>query len=165
MFSESLRKHPTVMFLRRQCTKLFELKNGAGKVCRIEPKTSIIIPTYAIHNDPKYYQDPEIFDPERFSEENIQNRPKYTYLPFGEGPRICLARSSSQQSTPNTLKTHSKHTQDTLKTHSKHHSRHTQDTLQTHSKHTQDTLKTHSKHTQDTERRMFVYSGYLTGTF
>nr|CAD7405223.1 unnamed protein product [Timema cristinae] len=62
---ESLRKHPPVMFLRRQCTKLFEFKNGAGKVCRIEPKTSIIIPTYAIHNDPKYYQDPEIFDPER----------------------------------------------------------------------------------------------------
>nr|CAD7203746.1 unnamed protein product [Timema douglasi] len=154
---KSLRKHPPVMFLRRQCTKLFELKNGAGKVCRIEPKTSIIIPTYAIHNDPKYYQDPEIFDPERFSEENIQNRPKYTYLPFGEGPRICLARSSSQQSTPNTLKTHSKHTQDTLKTHSKHtsntlktHSKHTQDTLKTHSKHTQDTLQTHFKHTQDT---------------
>nr|CAD7261793.1 unnamed protein product [Timema shepardi] len=45
---ESLRKHTPVMFLRRQCTKLFELKNGAGKVCRIEPKTSIIIPTYAI---------------------------------------------------------------------------------------------------------------------
>nr|CAD7603602.1 unnamed protein product [Timema genevievae] len=87
---ESLRKHPPVMFLRRQCTKLFELKNDAGKAWQIEPKTSIIIPTYAIHNDPKYYPDPEIFDPERFSEENIQNRPKYTYLPFGKGPRICL---------------------------------------------------------------------------
>lgn len=50
----------------------------------------VLIPVYSIHHDPKYYPDPERFDPERFSEENIKTRPEGTYLPFGDGPRICI---------------------------------------------------------------------------
>lgn len=39
--------------------------------------------------DPKNYPNPEVFDPERFTEEEQRNRHKGTYLSFGEGPRIC----------------------------------------------------------------------------
>jgi hypothetical protein len=47
------------------------------------------IPVMAIQNDPKYYPEPEKFDPELFTEEKKQGRPNYTYFPFGEGPRSC----------------------------------------------------------------------------
>ena len=51
---------------------------------------NVIIPVYAIHHDPRYYPEPNRFDPERFSEENKKTRPEGTYLPFGDGPRICI---------------------------------------------------------------------------
>lgn len=48
------------------------------------------IPTSAIHNDPDYYPEPQIFDPERFNEENKVNRHPMAFLPFGDGPRNCI---------------------------------------------------------------------------
>jgi len=50
----------------------------------------IWVPTYAIHHDPDIYPEPEIFDPERFSEEVAQSRNPIFYLPFGDGPRNCI---------------------------------------------------------------------------
>jgi cytochrome P450 family 6 len=50
----------------------------------------VLLPILALHHDPKYYPDPERFDPERFSEEGKKTRPQFSYLPFGEGPRICI---------------------------------------------------------------------------
>src|SRR5688572_3429416 len=45
---------------------------------------------YSIHHDPKIYNDPESFRPERFSEEESKGRPSYAYLPFGIGARTCI---------------------------------------------------------------------------
>nr|CAD7429728.1 unnamed protein product [Timema monikensis] len=84
---ETLRKYPPAGILTRFCTKDYKIP---GTNVKIDKETSVIIPVYAIHHDPKYYPDPEKFDPERFSDENIKIRPKFTYLPFGEGPRICI---------------------------------------------------------------------------
>ncbi|XP_069688236.1 uncharacterized protein [Periplaneta americana] len=89
--SETLRKYPILPFLDRKCLKDYELPSPSGKgTVTLPAGTGVFIPIMAIQNDPKYFPDPEIFDPERFTEEKKKRRPSYTYLPFGEGPRICL---------------------------------------------------------------------------
>lgn len=60
----------------------------------LEKGTSVIIPIKAIHWDEKVYEDPWVFDPERFSEENKLKRHQYAFIPFGEGPRICIGKHS-----------------------------------------------------------------------
>ncbi|XP_076173237.1 putative cytochrome P450 6a20 [Ptiloglossa arizonensis] len=87
VISETLRKYPAVVVLNRICTN--ETKLDSTNVC-IPKGTPVIIPVFGLHLDSNIYPDPEKFDPERFSEENIKSRHPYAYLPFGEGPRICI---------------------------------------------------------------------------
>jgi cytochrome P450 len=55
----------------------------------LEKGIRTVIPVLGLHHDPKYYPDPERFDPGRFSGEEKMTRDHYVFLPFGEGPRIC----------------------------------------------------------------------------
>ncbi|CAG9859766.1 unnamed protein product [Phyllotreta striolata] len=87
VISETLRKHPPVFLLPRVCNKDFKVPNSD---LVIESNIKVSIPVLAIHNDPKYYPDPEKFDPERFNEENKASRPACCYMPFGDGPRTCI---------------------------------------------------------------------------
>ncbi|CAG2058749.1 unnamed protein product, partial [Timema podura] len=84
---ETLRKYPPAGSLTRYCTKAYQIP---GSNVNIDKEIKVVIPVYAIHHDPKYYPDPEKFNPERFSAENIKSQPNCTYLPFGEGPRNCI---------------------------------------------------------------------------
>ncbi|CAG2240592.1 CYP3A [Mytilus edulis] len=56
----------------------------------IPKDTDVTIPISALHRNPKYWPEPEKFDPERFTDENKATRPMYSYLPFGLGPRVCI---------------------------------------------------------------------------
>nr|CAD7434716.1 unnamed protein product [Timema monikensis] len=85
--NETLRIHPPSPNLTRTCTDSY---NVPGTKYTIQKGDVIIIPSVGLHHDPKYFPNPDKFDPERFSEENKNLRPKYAYLPFGEGPRICI---------------------------------------------------------------------------
>ncbi|PSN34612.1 hypothetical protein C0J52_20551 [Blattella germanica] len=85
--NETLRKYPPVSLLTRECTSTTPLR---GTDIVVEKGTPIMLPVYSLHHDPQYFPDPERFDPERFSEEEKQKRPHYCYLPFGEGPRLCI---------------------------------------------------------------------------
>lgn len=56
----------------------------------------IVMCTYIAHHSPKYWTDPEKFEPERFSRERMKKRVKYSYLPFAAGKRSCIGGALSQ---------------------------------------------------------------------
>lgn len=59
----------------------------------IPPKTLIFITPFITHRDPKYWHDPETFDPDRFTPEQVASRPRHHYYPFGEGPHVCIGNN------------------------------------------------------------------------
>lgn len=89
LWTETFRIHPTVPNLFRVCTKKYTVPNSQ---LTLNVGDKLLIPAYSIHHDPKYYPNPEVFDPERFTEENKASRPHGTFLPFGDGPRICIGK-------------------------------------------------------------------------
>ncbi|XP_061721552.1 cytochrome P450 6j1-like [Cydia pomonella] len=90
VFNESLRLYLPISVLSRESTKNCTLAIPGQKHIHITEGTPVIIPIGSIQVDPKYYPEPTKFDPERFSEEEITKRPKFTFMPFGEGPKKCL---------------------------------------------------------------------------
>jgi cytochrome P450 family 6 len=93
VFTETLRKYPIVTFLERKCCIDYELPalNGNGTIT-LPAGTGVYIPVLALHHDPTYFPEPHKFDPDRFTEKNKRSRPKNAYLPFGEGPRMCIGK-------------------------------------------------------------------------
>ncbi|XP_058837439.1 cytochrome P450 9e2-like [Topomyia yanbarensis] len=88
--SESLRMWPPAPALDRICVKDYLLDCGDGLKFTIDKGTIVWIPVQALHYDPKYYPNPEVFDPERFGDEQKDNISTETYAPFGIGPRNCI---------------------------------------------------------------------------
>ncbi|XP_044757086.1 probable cytochrome P450 6a13 [Coccinella septempunctata] len=87
VLQESLRKYPPIPAFRRTCTKAYKIP---GTDIVLQKGSKVVIPVYGIHYDPQYYPDPDRFNPERFSDENRKNRHPCAFLPFGEGPRMCI---------------------------------------------------------------------------
>ncbi|CAG9854600.1 unnamed protein product [Phyllotreta striolata] len=91
--SEALRKWPTVTVTDRECSKPYtiEPKLPGEKPVHVNLKDTLWIPVFGIHRDPLVYPDPEKFDPERFNSDNKGDINPYNYIPFGAGPRNCIA--------------------------------------------------------------------------
>lgn len=87
---ETLRKWPPAPMVDRVCVKDYQLDLEDGRKIKIEKGIGLTVPIYAYHHNPKFFPDPDKFDPERFSEENRGNIDPDTYLPFGAGPRNCI---------------------------------------------------------------------------
>jgi cytochrome P450 len=72
---------------------------------RVKPSTQIIVPTFALHRHVGLWDNPTTFDPDRFAPDRTQARPRYAYLPFGTGPRICIGASFAMIEAPVVLAT------------------------------------------------------------
>jgi len=84
---ETLRLYPSAWAIARTAVKNDEIDGY-----RIPAKSLIVISPYAAHRRPASWENPEGFDPERFSCERSKNRDSFTYFPFGGGPRLCLGK-------------------------------------------------------------------------
>ncbi|XP_068159238.1 probable cytochrome P450 6v1 isoform X1 [Drosophila tropicalis] len=96
---ETLRKYPIVPLLERECTptskkRFYSLRPHAE--CYARRGMPIYISNLAIHHDPKYWPDPERFDPERFSALNKSHQVPMSYLPYGAGPHNCIGMQIGQ---------------------------------------------------------------------
>ena len=86
VFAEAMRLYPPVWVTARTCAQPYEIAGypiRAGAV--------LLAPQFVVHHDPRFYDDPRRFDPERFSEANKAGRPRFAYFPFAAGSRQCIA--------------------------------------------------------------------------
>ena len=85
---ESMRLYPPVWGLER-----IAAEDDVVAGVRVPAGTLVGVFPWCIHRDPRWWPDPERFDPERFLPEAVEARPRYAYLPFGAGPRVCIGNS------------------------------------------------------------------------
>lgn len=88
VLQEAMRLYPPVWNMSRQA--LTDVEIGGY----IIPKGSEVnLNTYAMHHDPRWWQEPERYIPERFNPDRQTSVPKMAYLPFSTGPRVCIGNS------------------------------------------------------------------------
>jgi cytochrome P450 len=86
VIKEALRLYPptTTLFIREAIadTELagYPIRKGSW----------IYLSPYVTQRDPRWYPDPERFDPDRFAPGHAEHRPEYAYFPFGAGPHVCI---------------------------------------------------------------------------
>ena len=83
--AEALRLYPPVWVIGRIAKEKFELAGlrlPKGAVCVISP--------YLMHRDPRFYENPDRFDPGRWRPELRDAHPKFSFIPFGGGARVCI---------------------------------------------------------------------------
>jgi cytochrome P450 len=84
---ETLRLYAPTWMVGRLATK-DDVVNGYP----IKKGQNIILQLYILHRSPELWEQPNIFNPDRFAPELVQNRPKHHFMPFGTGPRMCIGQ-------------------------------------------------------------------------
>lgn len=89
ILSETLRLHPPFGFTSRKCTKDYNIPDSDVIV---EKGTIVFISIEGLHRDPKYFENPDDFIPERFEGEQSAHKTfaEKPLLAFGDGPRGCI---------------------------------------------------------------------------
>lgn len=89
--TETLRKYPPVTILMRKSLESHTFETPSkDTTLTVQKGQKVWIPIYGIQRDARYFPEPEVFNPERFTEEAIKARHPMSYLPFGDGPRNCI---------------------------------------------------------------------------
>lgn len=85
VIEESMRLYPPVHTISRQAVAADQLLGE-----RLPPGADVLIVPWLLHRKPQLWENPGRFDPERFSSKRAAARPRFAYIPFGGGPRICI---------------------------------------------------------------------------
>jgi cytochrome P450 len=86
VIAESMRLFPPAWTMGRRVMEPHTIGGYA-----IEPNALVLMSQWVAHRDPRWWDDPQVFRPERWQRES--KRPKYSYFPFGGGTRICIGES------------------------------------------------------------------------
>jgi cytochrome P450 len=92
VMEEAMRLFPPVPFISRQAVA----EDRIGRI-KIPRNSLVIVAPYVLHRHRTLWDDPDAFVPERFLEPNRATIPRFAYLPFGAGPRVCIGQSFSLQ--------------------------------------------------------------------
>jgi len=87
VIEESMRLYPPTWVTARtplERDRIGDVAVPAGSVLLLSP--------HVMHHHPRYWKEPERFEPDRFLPARVEARPRYVYLPFGGGPRLCLGQ-------------------------------------------------------------------------
>jgi cytochrome P450 len=87
-FAEALRLYPPVWTIVRTSRA-----DCAVAGYRVREGTTVLMSQYVVQRDPRFYVEPERFNPEHMSHEARAARPRFAYFPFGGGPRQCIGES------------------------------------------------------------------------
>ena len=95
VFEETLRMYPPVWTLSREA-----IADDVVGGHHIPKGSTVQICPYAMHRNPDLWPEPERFDPDRFLPEEVEKRDRYSYIPFGGGPRVCLGKRFAMMEAP-----------------------------------------------------------------
>jgi cytochrome P450 len=90
VLNESMRLYPPVYTLFRE--PQVDVRLGGY---RIPAGAAVMVPQWVLHRSPRLWDDPETFDPERFTPERSRGRHRFSFFPFGGGPRMCIGKQFS----------------------------------------------------------------------
>ncbi len=85
---ESMRLYPPAWSLARTVAKEVELGGY-----RLPAGANVVMSPWILHRDPRFFEQPEHFDPDRWTADAAQRLPRFAYFPFGGGPRLCIGAS------------------------------------------------------------------------
>jgi len=88
IIKESMRLYPPAWSVARTVVSEFELREY-----KIPAGSNVVMSQWIMHRDPRYFPDPERFDPNRWAPERALKLPRFAYFPFGGGPRQCIGSS------------------------------------------------------------------------
>jgi cytochrome P450 len=85
VIDEAMRLYPPVWAVGRQAIAEDEIIGH-----RVPKDSNVVLSQWLAHRHAAFWEDPERFEPERFSAERNAGRPRYAFFPFGGGPRMCI---------------------------------------------------------------------------